>query len=363
VLDAGNSGASFLWDNASTAQTRTVTSTGTYYVRVRNSFNCTARDTVTATFLPTPVVNLGANRDICAGASVTLDAGNPGETYLWDDNSTNQTRTVNATGTYHVTVSNIANCRGRDTVSVTVHPLPVVNLGNDTVFCHGNTLTLDAGNPGASYRWNDNSTNQTLIAGNTGTYSVVVTDGFGCIGTDAIDILVKDPPSGNINAVYSDNATYIFNVLNARYVSGYTWDFGDGSPRVTGATVQHQYARNGIYTVTVLLSGECSDSLGKSRTVDVFDAAGGTGIPQVKDSRDLLLYPNPARDIVTLENKHNLKMKHITVYNVIGQTITNSAADSGDKHILHTQTYAPGVYTIRIETDKGTVIRKFEIMK
>jgi len=363
VLNAGNPGASFLWDNASTAQTRTVTSTGTYYVRVRNSFNCTARDTITATFLPTPVVNLGANRDICAGASVTLDAGNPGETYLWDDNSTNQTRTVNTTGTYHVTVSNIANCRGRDTVSVTVHPLPVVNLGNDTVFCHGNTLTLDAGNPGASYRWNDNSTNQTLIAGNTGTYSVVVTDGFGCVGTDAIDILVKDPPSGNINAVYSDNATYIFNVLNARYVSGYTWDFGDGSPRVTGATVQHQYAQNGIYTVTVLLSGECSDSLGKSRTVDVFDAAGGTGIPQVKDSKDLLLYPNPARDIVTLENKHNLKMKHITVYNVIGQTITDSEADSGDKHILHTQTYAPGVYTIRIETDKGTVIRKFEIMK
>ncbi len=363
VLNAGNPGATYLWDNATTAQTRAVTNTGTYYVRVRNSFNCIARDTVTATFLPTPIVNLGANRDICAGASVTLDAGNPGESYLWDDNSTSQTRTVNTTGTYHVTVSNIANCRGRDTVNVTVHPLPVVNLGNDTVFCHGNTLTLNARNPGASYHWNDNSTNQTLIAGSTGNYNVVVTDGYGCVGTDDINILVKDPPSGNINAVYSNDAIYVFNVLNARYVSGYTWDFGDGSPRVTGAVVQHQYAKNGIYNVTVMLAGECSDSLGRSRTVDVFDATGGTGIPQVNDSKDLLLYPNPARDIVTLENKLNLKMKHITVYNVVGQVIIDSKADSGDKHILHTGTYAPGVYTIRIETERGMVTRKFEIMK
>lgn len=363
VLNAGNPGAAYLWDNASTAQTRTINATGTYHVKVTNAFNCAARDTIVATYLPTPVVNLGADRDVCAGASVTLDAGNPTETFLWDNGSTGQTRTVNASGTYHVTVSNVAHCKASDTVTVMVHPLPVVNLGNDTVICHGNTLTLDARNPGASYRWNDNSTNQTLPVTATGNYSVVVTDVFSCVGTDNINVLVKDPPSGNINAVYSNNATYVFNVLNARYVSNYTWDFGDGSARVTGGVVEHQYARNGIYTVTVMLAGECNDSLGRSRTVDVFDAAGGTGIPQIKDSKELLLYPNPARDIVTLENKHNLKMKHITVYNVVGQIISDGKADTEDKHILHTQAYAPGIYTIRIETGKGFVLRKFEIMK
>lgn len=363
VLNAGNPGAAYLWDNASTAQTRTISVTGTYHVKVTNAFNCAARDTIVATYLPTPVVNLGADRDVCAGTSVTLDAGNPTESFLWDNGSTGQTRTVNTSGTYHVTVSNVANCKASDTVTVTVHPLPVVNLGNDTVICHGKTLTLDALNPGASYRWNDNSTNQTLPVTATGNYSVVVTDVFSCVSTDNINVLVKDLPSGNINAVYSNNATYVFNVLNARYVSNYTWDFGDGSARVTGAVVEHQYARNGIYTVTVMLAGECDDSLGRSRTVDVFDATGGTGIPQIKDSKVLLLYPNPARDIVTLENKHNLKMKHITVYNVVGQIISDGKADTEDKHILHTQAYAPGIYTIRIETDKGLVLRKFEIMK
>lgn len=363
VLNAGNPGASRLWDNGTTGQTRTVTNTGTYYVRVTNGFNCTARDTVVTTFYPTPIVNLGNDQDICEGTTVTLDAGNPGETFLWDNASTNQTRTVTTSGTYFVSVKNIANCKGSDTVNITFHPLPIVNLGNDTTFCYGNTLTLNAGNPGASYLWNNNSTSQTIDVNTTGNYSVVVTDIYSCVGSDNINILVKDPPSGIINAVHGDTATYTFNILNPQYVTGYIWNFGDGSPTEVGPVVQHRYANNGIYTVTVILEGECSDSTGKSRTVDVYDATGGTGIIPLEDSKELILYPNPARDVVIIENKKNFKMKQVTLYNVVGQMISTDKADTQDKHKLNASGLASGIYTIRIETDKGFVVRKFEIMK
>lgn len=363
VLNAGNPGAAKLWDNATTAQTRTVSNTGTYYVRVTNSFNCIARDTLHATFLPSPTVNLGNDIEICAGSNVTLDAGNPGETYLWDNNSTQQTRTVSASGNYFVTVRNIANCTGSDTVKVIIHPLPVVNLGNDTAFCHDNSLTLDAGNPGASYHWSDNSAAQTLVVTATGNYGVTVTDIYSCVGSDNINILVKDLPSGIINAVHGDTATYTFNVLEPEYVTGYTWNFGDGTPLVTGPMVQHRYANNGVYMVSVMLAGECADSVASSRTVDVYDATGATGIPRITDSKDLVLYPNPAKDVVTLENKRGLDMKQITVYNVVGQVIYHAAADSKEKHKLNTAGFRSGIYTIRIETDKGYVIRKFEILK
>lgn len=363
VLNAGNPGAAKLWDNATTAQTRTVSNTGTYYVRVTNNFNCVARDTLHATFLPSPTVNLGNDIEICAGSNVTLDAGNPGETYLWDNNSTQQTRTVSASGNYFVTVRNIANCTGSDTVKVIIHPLPVVNLGNDTAFCHDNSLTLDAGNPGASYHWSDNSAAQTLVVTATGNYGVTVTDIYSCVGSDNINILVKDLPSGIINAVHGDTATYTFNVLEPEYVTGYTWNFGDGTPLVTGPMVQHRYANNGVYMVSVMLAGECADSVASSRTVDVYDATGGTGIPRITDSKDLVLYPNPAKDVVTLENKRGLDMKQITVYNVVGQVIYNAVADSKEKHKLNTAGFRSGIYTIRIETDKGYVIRKFEILK
>ncbi|RYZ49633.1 MAG: T9SS type A sorting domain-containing protein, partial [Sphingobacteriales bacterium] len=364
VLNSGNPGATRLWDNGTTGQTRTVNSTGTYYVRVTNAFNCSGRDTIVTTFFPTPSVNLGPDVDACEGSTVTLDAGNPGESFLWDNNTTQQTRVVSATGTYYVRVSNTANCRGRDTVVVTFHPLPVVNLGNDTAFCYGNVLTLNAGNPGASYLWNTNSTNQTINVSTTGNYNVVVTDMYNCVGSDNINILVKDPPSGTINAVYGNAATYAFNLLNTQYVTGVTWNFGDGSPTVGGYMVQHTYANNGIYTVTANLQGECADSLVNARTVDVFDAAGGnTGINQIDNKKELVMYPNPARDIVTIENKKDYKMQQITLYSVVGQQLSSSKADSPDKHKLNITGLASGIYTVRIETDKGIVIRKFEIAK
>ena len=39
---------------------------------------------------------------------------------------------------------------------------PSVNLGKDTTICEGNTLMLNAGNPGSSYIWNTGATTQTI---------------------------------------------------------------------------------------------------------------------------------------------------------------------------------------------------------
>ncbi|WP_162903404.1 Ig-like domain-containing protein [Taibaiella koreensis] len=366
VLQAGNTGASYLWNDNTTAQTKTVTASGSYSVKVTNGFNCSARDTVVATFYPIPVVALGSDKDICADATVILDAGNPGETYIWDDGSTQQTRVVDASGTYYVTVSNIAHCKGSDTVQAIVHPLPVVNLGNDTVFCHGNVLTLDAGNPGAAYLWSDNSTDRTLDAGATGTYSVVVTDQYACKASDAIDILVKGLPQGVINAVYGEAATYTFNILDAQYVTSCIWDFGDGSPSATvsdaSALVQHTYHRNGIFPVRARLLGQCNDSLTPMRTVEVFDAS-GTGIPVIGDDKDLLLYPNPATDRLILESKGQLRMVQVIVSNVLGQVVYNAKVDHADKYQLPTGTLGSGMYTVIVATDRGTIVRKLEIRK
>ncbi|WP_118953088.1 Ig-like domain-containing protein [Taibaiella helva] len=366
VLDASNSGAAYLWSNAATTQTMGVTASGSHWVRVTNTFNCVASDTVMTTFYPIPAVSLGNERDVCADATVVLDAGNPGETYLWDDGSTAQTRTVNTTGTYYVTVSNIAHCKGSDTVAVTVRPLPVVNLGNDTVFCHGNTLTLDAGNEGAGFLWNDNSTLQTLEAAATGTYGVVVTNQYGCVASDQIDILVKGLPRGTINAVYSDAATYNFNILDAEYVVACTWDFGDGSPQVTvgdaSGMVQHTYRSNHIFNVTARLHGECNDSLMPMRTIDVFDAT-GTGIATTQNDKDLLLFPNPATDRLMLESKGQLRIMQATVYNILGQALLNAKAGNSNVLRLNTAGLGSGSYTLMVETDKGMLVRKFEIFR
>lgn len=364
TMNAGNPGSTYLWNNATTAQNRTVTTTGTYSVKVTSPLNCSASDTVAVSFLAAPVVDLGNDLEICTSTAVILDAGNPGASFLWDDGSTAQTRSVNSSGTYYVTVSNIAaNCKGTDTVHAAVYPNPVVDLGNDTISCHNAITILDAQNPGASYLWDDGSTAQTRTVTVTGVYSVTVTDIHSCVGADDVTIEVKGLPGGDINAVYGDTATYTFSLLNARYVTGATWNFGDGSPVATGATVQHRYASNGIYTVTVNLLGECSDSSASSATVNVFDANGGTGLVHIENSNSFSLYPNPARNQVMITNKTGLQMKRLTVYNILGQVIYEAQAENAYGHRINTTNCTPGVYLLKIETESGFYIRKFEVMQ
>jgi gliding motility-associated-like protein len=62
-----------------------------------------------------------------------------------------------------------------------------VDLGDDTSLCTGETLQLSDPKPGASYLWQDGSTDRRLIAQDTGTYWVVV-DVNGCATVDTIYI-------------------------------------------------------------------------------------------------------------------------------------------------------------------------------
>jgi len=79
----------------------------------------------------------------------------------------------------------------RDTAIITVLPSPMVSLGNDTVLCQGASLTLDVTNPGATYLWNDGSTDSSLTVSSTDTIDVLV-DLFGCTETDTVVLAAFD---------------------------------------------------------------------------------------------------------------------------------------------------------------------------
>lgn len=339
-----------------------LTTTKIYYASAALGTTCEGpRVAVTATINPIPVVNLGSDITVCQGDPATFNAGDF-NAYLWDNGATTQTRTVTAAGTYYVTVTGAGNCKGSDTVQLLNHPKPTVNLGNDTMICPGASLTLNAGNPGMEYVWDDGSTAQTRTVNTAGIYSVTVTNGFDCSNTDMISVIIKDAPLGNINAVHGNPATYTFNVLNPQYAIGYVWDFGDGTPEANGVMHQHTYTANGIYTVKLTLVGDCGVDATKYRTVDVFDAD-ATGIGNIEDNNAVVLYPNPAQESVTIENKSDLTFKTAEVFNILGQRIAADLVVSGSKITLRTAEYANGIYSVRIETDKGFLIRKFEVRK
>jgi hypothetical protein len=360
TLNAGNAGAAYLWSNTNTTQTTTVSAAGTYYVAVTGTNTCIGRDTLVVTINANPVVNLGNDTAICIGNTLTLDASATGTSYLWDDASILATRNITTAGSFYVTVTDANACKGSDTVDVTLNTLPVVDLGNDTLICNSTTLTLDAGNAGATYLWDDASAIQTRDVTTAGNFYVTITDANGCIGSDSVNVAIIAPPAGSINITSNGDGAYTFTVNNAQNVTASTWGFGDQTSGA-GSPVQHTYTANGDYTITLNLIGECGDTVTITQTHNV-----GTvlGINQLSLSNDaLMLYPNPAKATLNITNKSGLNMKKISAYNILGQLVYHTQANSKDNHKMNISGLASGVYTLKIETEKGVVIRKFEVLQ
>ncbi|MCC6723049.1 MAG: hypothetical protein IT258_00970, partial [Saprospiraceae bacterium] len=102
------------------------------------------------------------------------------------------------------------------TCFVNVQQLPQVqvNLGPDQKICQGTTISLDAGNPGLSYRWLGGLTTQTINVSSSGTYKVTVSDGVNCPGVDEVKIGVLPNIAGSIEgpnfACAGDSISLIF---------------------------------------------------------------------------------------------------------------------------------------------------------
>lgn len=321
------------------------------------------RTAVTATINPVPIVNLGNDVTVCANTPVTFNPGGA-YTYIWDNGSSIISRTVTAPGTYFVTATGVGNCKNSDTVKLLNNPRPIVNLGNDTLICPGQTVVFDAKNPGDTYLWSNGSTNQTITVGTAGDYSVVVTNEFNCTGTDIVNVIVKDLPLGEINAVHGDTATYTFDVAGALYAVDYVWDFGDGTPAVHGFSSQHKYTHNGIYTVNLAMLGDCDTNSYRQRTVDVYDVPGNTtGVGNATLKNAISMYPNPAKETIYLGWSTSINVNNVEIFDILGQRVSTIHVASKNNIAIQTGQLSNGVYSIRINTDKGFVVEKMEIRK
>jgi gliding motility-associated-like protein len=242
ILNAGNPGSTYIWSDSSTNQTLTARTSGNYAVTVTTPAGCSASAAVDIYIKAVPVVNLGPDVTQCAGI-VTLDAGNPGDTYSWSTTATSQTIQVNSTNNYRVTVTSpVTGCSASDNVNVTFNPLPVINLGLNVIQC-GGTHTIDAGNPGSGYLWSTGSTNQTLVVSQTGIYRVTVTNGFGCSAAGSVSVTIKPVPVVNLGPDVTQCGPVLLDAGNPG--DTYSWSVG-------GPATQTIFAGStGSYAVTV----------------------------------------------------------------------------------------------------------------
>jgi large repetitive protein len=188
-----------VWSNSLTTQNIFVLANGNYSATITDVNGCSATsNSILVNVLNPPFVDLGNNIAQCGGL-VTLNATNTNSDYLWSTGDTTATISV-GTGSYFVIVSNICGVDTSNTISVTINPLPIVNIGGPYSQC-GGSITLDAGNTGSTYLWSTGETTQTISASTTGTYIVSVTNSFNCTNNDTtivnVDGQLPDVDLGN----------------------------------------------------------------------------------------------------------------------------------------------------------------------
>ncbi len=255
VTLTASAGASWLWSNGATTQAITVTTGGSYSVTVTNAEGCSATSAPTAVTvnpLPTATITPSGPTTFCTGGSVTLTAS-AGASWLWSNGATTQAITVNANGSFSVTVTSAEGCSATSapTVVTVGSATATISAGGPTTFCSGGSVVLTA-SAGSSWLWSNGATTQAITVTTSGSYSVTVTVGS-CSGTSAPTVVTVNPlPTATISA--GGPTTFCTGgsvVLTASAGTSWLWSNGATTQAITVNT-------GGSYSVTVTSAAGCS---------------------------------------------------------------------------------------------------------
>ncbi len=265
-------GTSYKWSNGETTQSITPTITGdvTYSVTVTDDNGCSNEARHEVTIYPAEQVVITADKlKLCAGESVELVASDIiGGSYVWNTTETSKSITVSTAGTYKVTVTYGNGCTTTAEVTVTVNPLPVIEIKSSTgefSICPNDEIELTA-TPGQSYLWTPgNLTSQSIkVKPTTETqYTVVVTDANGCVGTAKKTITIKTLPNAEITGPTTSCADEEVTLTASGGTVVWKDDLSSVNPRIVTPTVTTTY--------TGTITGPNGCSVEKSWTVNVVE--------------------------------------------------------------------------------------------
>ncbi len=262
ILDATAPNAvRYRWQDGSDNATFTVQMEGIFAVTITDVCGNTASDAVLVNYFPVlRSLNLGDDVSLCPSETLTLNAANEAAvSYRWQDGSTQPTFTVQAPGSYFVTVADHCGNVLTDSIQVQYYSIITsIHLGNDTTLCPGEILELDVTNmAAASYRWQDGSTTPIYVARQSGIYRISVTDNCGNTATDEIKIsyfdVLKSVHLGQDTSLCPGTVLHL-DVSDPAAIS-YLWQDGNANP-------EQLISEPGIYAVT--LADNCGNVLSDS---------------------------------------------------------------------------------------------------
>lgn len=261
-LDAGHTGATFIWSDGSHDSTLWVTQAGTYSVTVNEGLAVGYADIVVSI----TDIDIISDINLCNGGTAQLNVTG-GESYSWspintlsNPNIANPVATPTQTTTYSVTVTDIVGCQYTDDVTVYVSENIDLNIvANNYSVCPNEQVVVTvqvSGGMGAPYYiyLNGNTTSNPFfidVLGDT-TFTVSAEDMCGTIANEDVTITTNPIPTINISTNVVEGClplkvSFHEDGINNIY---HQWNFGDDLVSLNHSPT-HIYNYPGIYTITV----------------------------------------------------------------------------------------------------------------
>jgi gliding motility-associated-like protein len=253
----------------------------TYTVTITESFGCTNTATQLVNVFTYPVINIGPNDTVCNGGPVLLNATTASSSYLWNTSATTATINAATSGIYWVDVDRFG-CVTRDSIILGISTNPIIDITGDDSLCLGENTILTA-NPSSgtvpySYLWSGGlgTANNINVSPNVNTtYTVTVTEAFGCTNTETLLVNVFNypivdlgPDSGICNGVVP------FVLLDAQNPgAGFNWS-------TSAITQTINVNTSGLYWVDVATNG-CTTRDSVQITFSTTPTSGFTGITTI----------------------------------------------------------------------------------
>jgi len=260
--------------------------------------------------IASPTLTISGSDTVCQGVMVDVSAPSGNLIYLWSNSEDTQIITTGTAGAYSVMMVDalLSSCVSySDTFVLTVNPVPLLELGQDTGQC-GGSLTLDAMNPGADYLWQDSSDEQTFVVTQTGHYSVTVTNDYTCSAADSVHVYIHALPQIDLGPDVIQLQPPVILDAGLGYTQ-YDWSNGLQTQTIT-VTV------NGTYSVTVTDSNGCQ---GADTVLVTFT----DGIFELDDEHTAFsIFPNPAGEYFRISSVSLLPGSYeILLYDMFGRIV------------------------------------------
>ncbi|AWH86781.1 hypothetical protein HYN59_17420 [Flavobacterium album] len=355
----GSASATFNWYTDATGGTAlagtTLLAPGTYYVS-QTVGNCeSAREDVVVTFNAAPLPDIEATQTGCYGITVA-DATEGNDNYHIYNTATGGAplagSVVLQTGTYYVSQTVAACESARVEVAVTIIELdePAIAAGQE--FCSGATLAdIEADYmEGADLQWYEGEGGEmlpgsTLLVDGATYYATQVHDECES-GTSEVTVTVHptpELPGGMDFQDFTAGETIADLEITTESGATVTWYMMNDAFELVEVGTDTPLEDGTVYYVTQSV-GNC-ESMSLSIEANELLATASFGL------KNLMVYPNPANDILNISNDGIIS--RITITNLLGQKVMDIDGNSNDLKV-NVSALAQGSYILQVYSGNGS---------